>query len=60
MSLVGTGKLEAVSVGTKFAIIQACENCNMSKSKIGRCYNLSSTLIMILKYEDKIKSAVLK
>jgi hypothetical protein len=49
-------KAKSVSI----EIIQACESGNVSKSEIGRHYNLSSsTLSIILKNKDKIKSAVL-
>jgi hypothetical protein len=41
---------KALDVAMKFEIIQACENYNVCKSKVGRHYNLSlSTLFMILK-----------
>jgi hypothetical protein len=39
-----------LDVATKFEIIQACENGNVSKSEIGRLYNFSlSTHFTILK-----------
>jgi hypothetical protein len=39
MALASTRKLKALDVATKFKIIQACENGNVGKSKIEKCYN---------------------
>jgi predicted transcriptional regulator len=50
MVSASTVKRKALDVATTFEIIQACESGNVSKSKIGRRYNLSSsTLFAILK-----------
>jgi hypothetical protein len=60
MASASTGKRKAL-VAMKFEIIQACESSNVSKSKIGRPYNRSSsTLFMILKNRNKIRTAVLR
>jgi hypothetical protein len=55
MVSASTGKQTELDVATKFEIIQACENGNVSKSEIGRRYNFSlSTHFTIL--ENKILS----
>jgi transposase-like protein len=45
MASANTGKRKALAVATKFEIIQACESGNVSKSEIGRHYNLSSSTL---------------
>jgi hypothetical protein len=61
MASVNTGKQRALYVAKKSEIIQACENGNVSKSKIERhCNSSLSKLFMILKNNDKIKSTVSK
>jgi hypothetical protein len=59
MPSANTGKQNVLDIAIKFKIIQACENNNVSNSKIGRHCNLHlSKLFAILKNKDEIKFAV--